>query len=34
MNAASELLKLAQEKFGKLTAAEKELFRAPCERKH
>ena len=27
MDAASELLKLAQEKFGKLTAAEKKLFR-------
>ena len=33
MNAASELLKLAEEKFGKLTAAEKKLFRATAEGK-
>ena len=31
MNAASELLKLAETKFGKLTAAEKKLFRAAAE---
>ncbi|MEA3225647.1 MAG: hypothetical protein U9Q07_06815, partial [Planctomycetota bacterium] len=31
MDAASELLKLAEEKFGKLTAAEKKLFRAAAE---
>jgi len=31
MDAASELLKLAQEKFGKLTAAEKKLFRAAAK---
>ena len=31
MAAASELLKLAEKKFGKLTMAEKKLFRAAAE---